>query len=399
MRRIAAHYVFPIAGDPIPMGVVTLNDEGVVTAVDPLQNETESTEFYNGIITAGFVNTHCHLELSHLKGAYELHRGLAGFIAQMNSATRYDEPIDIRREAMQQADREMYEEGIVAVGDICNTIESFETKQESGIYYHSFIEAAGLPDAIADKKIMQVQQVSAEAQRLGLQASITPHAAYSMSEKLIAFTMDAANKAHILSVHNQESDDENKLFIDGTGILKDVFVSSGFPLPQTIGKHSIYRLLPYIEPATNTLLIHNVATTGNDYEAAEAHLSKLSWVLCPNSNLQIGDVLPPVDMFYRRNAHVAIGTDSLASNTRLSVLEELKTITQHFPQIPLQILLRWATLNGARALQKEKELGSIEIGKRPGLVLIENVDLQNLRLTKESTAKVLTGGKGEKVKG
>jgi cytosine/adenosine deaminase-related metal-dependent hydrolase len=71
------------------------------------------------------------------------------------------------------------------------------------------------------------------------------------------------------------------------------------------------------------------------------------------------------------------------------MLEELKVLAQHFPQIPLETLLQWATYGGARALRKEEELGVLEAGKRPGLVLIENLDLQQLKLTADTTARTL----------
>ena len=82
-----------------------------------------------------------------------------------------------------------------------------------------------------------------------------------------------------------------------------------------------------------------------------------------------------------------IGTDSLASNHQLNILEELKIITKAAPEIPLDTLLTWATLNGAELLGFENELGSIEQGKKPGLVLIENVDLENLKFTAKSKSK------------
>lgn len=71
---------------------------------------------------------------------------------------------------------------------------------------------------------------------------------------------------------------------------------------------------------------------------------------------------------------MVLGTDSLASNHQLNIWEEIKTIRQQFPAIPLEILLQWATSNGAIALQMDHSLGSIKKGKKPGLVLIENAD-------------------------
>ncbi|MDR3133069.1 MAG: amidohydrolase family protein [Prevotellaceae bacterium] len=397
MRRIAAHYLFPILGEPLARGVVTLNDENIIVETGTLQDETESTEFYNGILVPGFVNAHCHLELSHMKGACMPQGGLAGFIRQMGSPARYQSTAAVRAAAMAAADREMQAEGIVAAGDVCNIAESFAVKQTSPVFYHSFIELAGLEAAVAGKKYQTACLLAASVQSMGLAASITPHAAYSMNEQLLSAAFAAANEAGIASVHNQESEEENELFLSGSGALGELFAESGFTLPPVTGERSIHRLLPYIEKQTRTLLVHNVATTEEDYEAAASRLPNLTWVFCPASNLRIGRRLPPIDRFYKRNAQIAVGTDSLASNSRLSIIEELKIISKHFPQIPLPALLQWATLNGARALNKEREFGSLIAGKRAGVVLIENIDFTTMQLTSDSKATNLTGNYGNAV--
>ncbi len=389
MRRIAAQYIFPITGEPIPMGVVTLDGDNRITAIGQLQSETGSTEFYNGIIVPGFVNAHCHLELSHLKNVYTPHGGLADFVRQISGPQRYVTDESKRINAMLAADKEMQQEGIVAIGDICNGGESFAVKQASRLFYHSFVELAGLDEAVAARKLQVAQQLVTIVQQLGLAASITPHAAYSMSDTLFEETIHLANGAGILSVHNQESEEENELFLSGTGALHDLFAHSGFVPPMPMGQHAIYCLLSAIARTTAALFVHNVATTEEEYDRAVAQLPALTWALCPNSNLQIEEKLPPVDMFYRKAAQVAIGTDSLASNQRLSVLEELKTISQSFPQVPLQTLLTWATFNGAKALNVANELGSLAVGRKPGLVLIENIDFTNLKLTPDSRARRL----------
>ena len=96
-----------------------------------------------------------------------------------------------------------------------------------------------------------------------------------------------------------------------------------------------------------------------------------------------------MNMFVGKNAHVAIGTDSPASNTDMSMMHELKTIAAYFPGIDLSVLLRWATLNGAEALMLDDKLGDFKPGKKPGVVLISGIDFAKMRLTAESTAKRL----------
>ncbi len=86
-------------------------------------------------------------------------------------------------------------------------------------------------------------------------------------------------------------------------------------------------------------------------------------------------------MLLRNECNIVVGTDSLASNHQLNILEELKTISRNFPGIPLEKLLQWATINGAKALQADALFGSFEKGKQPGIVLIENVEGEKLSQT------------------
>jgi cytosine/adenosine deaminase-related metal-dependent hydrolase len=76
-------------------------------------------------------------------------------------------------------------------------------------------------------------------------------------------------------------------------------------------------------------------------------------------------------MLRRNGCNIVLGTDSLASNWSLRITDEIKTIRQHFPAIPLEEIFGWATLNGAKALGMDAVLGSFEKGKKPGVVLID----------------------------
>ncbi|RYF81051.1 MAG: hypothetical protein EON98_12840, partial [Chitinophagaceae bacterium] len=97
--------------------------------------------------------------------------------------------------------------------------------------------------------------------------------------------------------------------------------------------------------------------------------------LCVNANQYIEGVMPPVELFRKNGCRIVLGTDSLASNWSLSILDEMKTIRKHFPAIPLEEMLQWATINGANALGFDETLGSFENGKRPGVILLDGEDL------------------------
>ena len=70
---------------------------------------------------------------------------------------------------------------------------------------------------------------------------------------------------------------------------------------------------------------------------------------------------------------MTIGTDSLSSNWQLSVWEEIKTIKKYNDFIPIEELLTWGTINGAKALGFDAEIGSFEKGKKPGIVHINYI--------------------------
>ncbi|NCB97744.1 MAG: S-adenosylhomocysteine deaminase, partial [Bacteroidia bacterium] len=140
MRKIAAQYLFPIDRNPIRRGYLCLNTNGEILEIGQLKDgeESESTEFYNGIICPGFVNSHCHIELSHLKGAFAEDTGMAGFIRQIN-ALRESVGASERISALEREMDQLYESGVSAMADISNCDESFNKKSKSPMYTRTFL--------------------------------------------------------------------------------------------------------------------------------------------------------------------------------------------------------------------------------------------------------------------
>jgi cytosine/adenosine deaminase-related metal-dependent hydrolase len=136
---------------------------------------------------------------------------------------------------------------------------------------------------------------------------------------------------------------------------------------------SLQSVLPYLKDAAKTIWVHNSFTSESDIKAVQATNTDAYWCLCPSANQYIENTMPPVQLLREQHANIVVGTDSYASNWSLNMLDELKRIQLHNPQIPIAEMLTWITSNGARALQMEDTLGSIEKGKKPGLVFIENM--------------------------
>jgi cytosine/adenosine deaminase-related metal-dependent hydrolase len=388
MRLISGHYVFT-GRELIKNGVVEIDDSGKIRNFSSLGDsivEKEGTEFFNGIITPGFINAHCHIELSHIKGVIPQHSGMTAFCKSVISYRNTD--VNEQLSAMYEADKLMENEGIVAVGDISNNDLSVQMKRDSRLIYHTFVETLNLNPCLAEENITKARKIKQNFEKEGLRVSITPHAPYSLSEKLFELSVMEGNNSGILSIHNEESFDEMELFAKKQGKMRDFF---GKEMDDFLPEYDnpLHRILKYVAPDTNMLLIHNAHTNEQDFREALIHNRKTTWVLCPASNLYIENNLPDVNMFAKFGARVAIGTDSLSSNTNLSILQELKILDSTFPETGLQTLLRWATLNGAEALNLDSELGSFDIGKRPGALLLSNIDFKNMRLTENTQSKRL----------
>ncbi|MGE3824687.1 MAG: amidohydrolase family protein [Bacteroidia bacterium] len=220
--------------------------------------------------------------------------------------------------------------------------------------------------------------------------SPVPQAPYSVSAKYFQiFSKTSPDK--ILSIHNQESLEENLMFREKRGKIIELFSSLGMNFSdwKSSGKNSLESYLGFLPTVNNLLLVHNTFTDSEDIKFAEGHSNNIYWVTCPNANLYIENKLSDYNLFIDAGAKMTIGTDSLASNHSLSILDEMKTISSHFPELRLGMLLQWATLNGAKALGFQNEFGSFEKSKRPGVLLIENVNLDKILLTPKSKVKRL----------
>ena len=146
-------------------------------------------------------------------------------------------------------------------------------------------------------------------------------------------------------------------------------IDTGFFEPS--GKSSLQTFLPRFLPNQSLVLVHNVHTTEEDILFSKKSGQTIHWCLCPKANKYISDQLPPIDLLMKQECGIVLGTDSLASNHQLSILAEIKTIQAHFPDITLETMLKWATINGAKALALDALLGSFEKGKRPGVVCVD----------------------------
>lgn len=291
-------------------------------------------------------------------------------------------------EAAAKADEQMQQSGIVAVGDISNSAVTASVKLKSKLYYHNFIEVFGFDPKGADAAFNNALAIQEQFKPLA--TSITPHAAYSVSKelfKLIRKESDA--KKSMLTIHNQESDEENKLYRYKQGDFLDFYKRLGLDIsffkPQA--RNSIQSIIPLLSNKENVLMVHNTYTNIKDVYFTRRFDRKINWCFCPDANLFIEKTLPKVNIFTHHGFNITLGTDSLASNTELCIMKEMRVLQEHFPALELEEMIHWGTINGAKFLGIDEEKGSIEAGKTPGLNLITGLD--RLKITPETKVRKL----------
>lgn len=384
-KYISADYIFPISSEPIRNGLIMLDDTGEILDVfrsEDIPSITEPIEYHKGIIVPGFVNTHCHLELSHLHGKIPRSTGLVEFVKSVIKNRAADETEQL--EAMANADKSMFENGIIAVGDISNINLSASVKKESKLFYHTFIELLGFDPQRAESVFQKALELKSSFESLSV--SLAPHAPYSVSKELFELLKSYSEMyKNLYTIHNQESKPEDDFFRHKEGAFLDFYKMFNLNIDffEAQGQSSFQTVLPLMPDNQKTLLVHNTFSNSEDLSFAKKSTKDLTYCFCPNANLYIEGQLPDIELFMELGLPISLGTDSLASNDKLCILSEMKTIKQHFPNLLTAEMMKWATINGAKFLEIDHQFGTIEKGKKPGLNLISNVEDQEITSSSE----------------
>ncbi len=387
--RIAAKYLYTLEQEgPVINGFVEYDDLGTITAVGRCDDPESEEIFIDGAVVPGFVNTHCHLELSYMKGYFRKGSGMAGFIDQIN-ALRDFKSLEEKKQSIEFWLSEMWERGVSAMADISNCDDSFAAKKASPMYTRTFLEVFGTEPEDCESVISNVLELKKTADRYGLDAAPTPHACYTMSPELLSAASLEGLKSGFLSYHSEESDEEEQMLKSGSGPMWDNRKAAGMSVPPVIGKSSLLYFIDRLKAAhpapfdEHILLVHEVCMDQEGIDAVKSVMNHPFVALCPQSNIFIHNQLPPVDLMRANGLKLTVGTDSLSSNDDLDIVKELFCLQENFPDISLGEMLVWACLNGAEFLSKEDSLGSIRVGKRPGLAAVCDLDDEG-RLTAES---------------
>jgi len=364
----------------VPENAVVIKDNKIVEVVHISKEEEAQWEdiiIYDGILVPGFINTHCHLELSYLHQQFESGGGMIHFLHQM-----FDKRHNFSQQQIQEAitnwDKQMYNDGIVAVGDIVNSTNTLHIKKNSAIEYINFIEIFGLKNNNAEALFNQYLEVYNSFRNSGLKANVVPHSPYSLSQELWSKyrNFKDGSSVSIGSFHFMESRVERQLWDSHSSELMDYFISKfRYTLKELehLFKNKREYLNFYLQKNDWSLLVHNTYLQEKDLDALSTYQDKIFFCLCPNANLFIENRLPNVLLIRSFTDKICLGTDSLASNYNLSIVDEMNVILKYF-DVSTEDVLKWATSNGAAALGIQNKYGYIQKNYLASLNLIEIKD-------------------------
>ncbi len=374
MTAHVANWVLPITSPPIREGAVVV-ENGCIVRMGPAQEVLKGfsgqvCDHGPGAILPGVVNCHVHLEFSALAGRVPPQERWEDWLEATLAESARLSPAEVDAgifrgiEALEQS-------GAALVGEVTNTGASWPHLEQAALQYHLFYECLGF-DLLEQKDLTEwFPFFSHPWVAAAAPVSAAAHAPYSVSAPLFRAIRDwNAARGRPQAVHLGESRAEEEFLARGNGFFEGLLRRRG----RWVADFSPPRLSPgaYLEHlgflGRSTLTVHGVWLEAGDLEALRR--SGTWMVLCPRANRYTGAGTPPVEELIGAGIPLALGTDSLAGNWDLNLFAEMLWLYRNFPAYPGDLWLRLGTINGALALGRDGDLGSLEAGKTAALGFI-----------------------------
>ncbi|MBI2902647.1 MAG: amidohydrolase family protein [Candidatus Methylomirabilis oxyfera] len=378
---LTARLLFPISAPPIQDGSLLIRD-GIIRAVGPISTLQRdfpgepSTSLGDAILLPGLVNAHTHLELTGLHGRLPLGRSFTEWAGALLTLRPTLDGTFFASSSMEGA-ATLLRSGVTCVADITSSGASLHPLKTLGLRGIVFQEVLGLdPEQAADRLTAAeeaLRSLALEASGSLLSVGLSPHAPYSLSERLLDRCADLLRRSNIpATIHLAESPEEVAYIGLGLGpIASDLLplVGRGAPSHRVLGESPTAFLARLGLLSKRLTAVHAVHLGGSDLELLRQHGVALA--LCPrsNSHLRVGTAPLPRYLAYR--LRVGLGTDSLASNETLSLWDEMRfALTLYDGAVTPQQLVTMGTLGGASALGMATEIGSLDPGKRADVIAL-----------------------------
>jgi cytosine/adenosine deaminase-related metal-dependent hydrolase len=384
MLRLRARFVHPITAPPIEDGAVLVNDAGKIAAVGPdavvpTPERAERLEFPDGVLAPGLVNCHTHLELTHLAGK-DTEREFGRWLRTIRALKDATPPEEFLRSA-EQGVRDCWAIGVTCVADTGSSgapLEALARLGGRGIYYQ---EVFGPDPAKCEASLAELKHALARLSPLAssplsafasspLRLGVSPHAPYTVSEPLYRAVAEFARRETLpVAVHLAESREETQFVRDGAGPFADALRARGIAVePQRCSPVEYILRRAVVQRATGWLCIHCVQVDERDIEILRE--AGVGLAHCPRSNRAHAHGSAPLAAFREAGLRVGLGTDSVVSSGDLNLWSEAAAAGLDGDEA-----LRMLTIEGARALGLDREIGSLEVGKDADLAVFASTAL------------------------
>ena len=388
IKKINADWVLPITSPPIKDGIV-LTDGKAIKAVGSGKELSkfpydEIIDCSGKIILPGFVNAHSHLELTGFRGKIEKGLPFTDWARKVVSIRKDITENEIAT-AIKDGVDELISSGVTTVGDFSQTGITAKILNERGLRGTVFLEFSGFNPEQKDEKLRQLKEllnyeidsklITHHSSLITVNFGIAPHAPYSVSPELLKESHNFAQEKRLpLAIHISEMLEEIEFIKNGSGAMKDLLIDFGvwndkWMPPQT----TPVQYLQNMGILKGAIGIHLNIVTEEDIHILKEN--SMSVVYCPGSNKWFGrNWKYPLREFLNNGINVAIGTDSLSSNEKLNMFYEMRVLKENFPDLENNIILKMATVNGAKAIGFEGEAGEIAVGRKVDIIGIDIKD-------------------------
>jgi len=368
MLRIRAARVHPITAPPIEDGAVLVDDNGRISAVGPHPHvptppRIQTLEFRDAILVPGLVNCHTHLELTHLAGQNaepEFAKWIRR-IRELKDAT----PLEGFEDAAVAGVKDCWARGVTCIAETGSTGAVMRALHDLGGRGIVYQEVFGPDPSQVSSSMAELESAVLQLRRLAtaqLGIGVSPHAPYTVSAPLYEAVVAFARRERLpIAVHLAESKEETQFVRDGTGPFADAWRARGIPVgARRLSPVAFLMQLGVLQ--RGTLCIHCVQA--DDMDAGILAAAGVSIAHCPRSNSAHGHGVAPLAAFRRTGLRVGLGTDSVVSVGDLDLWNEADAAG-----LDWEDALRMLTIEGARALGWERDIGSLEVGKAADLAV------------------------------
>ncbi len=376
MRHYHAGWVLPVTSPPLRDGTVVERD-GRIVYVGPRLRATEvqdDVDLGDALLMPGLVNAHCHLELTAMRGFLD---GLSfrEWILRLTMSRRAVLTPAMLLDSARLGVAEGLMHGVTTFADTGDTGTGFDAMLERGVRGICYREVFG-PDPQQCAESIATLRRSAWAMRERetalVRVGVSPHAPYTVSDDLFRATAAFASEHGFpLAVHIAESAVETALVVHASGDFADGLRARGIAV-EARGRTPVALLESLGVLDVAPLLIHCVRVDAADLATIAIHDAAVAH--CPASNAKLGHGTAPLASMRAAGIRVGLGTDSVASNDRMDLLDEARVATlfantreSRHDALSARDALALATIGGARALGLDEEIGSLEVGKAADL--------------------------------